>query len=168
MPPPIIDYTGSFSLDLPPAEVWAAIERVDRFEAWWPWLSELTLDGAGLRTGAVLHGVVSPPVPYRMRIDVELLACTRPRAIDAMVGGDLRGPARLRLRREGSGTQADVQWSIEMMQLPMRLASRFGHPLLRWGHDRVVATTVKSFRRNVERQAGPASPAGADGRPPAG
>jgi carbon monoxide dehydrogenase subunit G len=153
MPRPVIDYAGSFHLGVPPAAVWRALERVDRFEAWWPWLSELTLDGTWLRPGAVLRGVVSPPVPYHMRVEVELGSCLRPRTIDAVVRGDLQGTARLRLRREASGTRADVGWSVEMMQRPMRLASRVAHPLLRWGHDRVVAVTVSGFRRNIEHDA---------------
>jgi hypothetical protein len=37
-----------------------------------------------------------------------------------------------------------------MMQTPMRITSRFAHPLLRWGHDRVVEITVRSFRRHLE------------------
>jgi len=37
-----------------------------------------------------------------------------------------------------------------MMQAPMRSVARFAHPLLRWGHDRVVDATVSSFRRQVE------------------
>jgi len=32
----------------------------------------------------------------------------------------------------------------------MRSVARFAHPLLRWGHDRVVDATVASFRRQVE------------------
>jgi hypothetical protein len=32
----------------------------------------------------------------------------------------------------------------------MRLASRFGHPLLKWGHDRVVESTVAGFRRRLK------------------
>jgi carbon monoxide dehydrogenase subunit G len=166
MAPPVIDYTGSFHLALPPGLVWSAIEKVDRFEVWWPWLSEFRLDGpgSGLRPGRVLHGVVAPPVPYRMRIDVELLACVRPRSIEARVSGDLRGPARLRLGKEGDGTRAEVAWTIEMMQLPMRLASRFGHPLLRWGHDRVVETTVAGFGRHAEREAGLGHPGHSQGR----
>jgi hypothetical protein len=37
-----------------------------------------------------------------------------------------------------------------MMQRPMRLASRFGRPLLQWGHDRVVESTVDGFRHRLE------------------
>ncbi len=38
-----------------------------------------------------------------------------------------------------------------MMQRPMRLADRVAHPLLQWGHDRVVDVTVTGFRRHLER-----------------
>lgn len=147
---PVIDYAGSFHIECPPNGVWAAIEQVDRFEGWWPWLSGLRVGGAGLKSGVVLHGIVSPPVPYRMCIDVELVSCRPPRAIDAAVHGDLRGSAHLRLRPEGSGTRAEVNWSVEMMQPTMRLACRVAHPLLQWGHDRVVDSTLKTFRQQVE------------------
>ncbi|MDA8182818.1 MAG: hypothetical protein M0035_00035, partial [Actinomycetota bacterium] len=46
-----------------------------------------------------------------------------------------------------------VAWSIEMMQAPMRLADRVAHPLLCWGHDRVVDMTVAGFRRHVSHPA---------------
>jgi hypothetical protein len=98
-----------------------------------------------------MHGVVVPPLPYRIRVDVELVACRRPAAIDAVVHGDLEGNASLRIRRCGlNGCTVEAKWSVEMMQTPMRITSRFAHPLLRWGHDRVVEITLRSFRRHLE------------------
>jgi hypothetical protein len=38
-----------------------------------------------------------------------------------------------------------------MMQRPMRIAARVAHPILCWGHDRVVEATVQSFSRVLER-----------------
>jgi hypothetical protein len=98
----------------------------------------------------VLYGVVVPPLPYRMSIRVELTRCEAPSAIDAVIGGDLEGPAWLRVQADGGGSRVEVAWTVEMMQRPMRLASRFGRPLLQWGHDRVVETTVAGFRRRLE------------------
>ena len=66
--------------------------------------------------------------------------------------GDLAGDAHLRLEpdgRDGQRTVADVAWSLEMKQLPMRVAARFAYALLRWGHDRVVDATVAGFRRQL-------------------
>jgi carbon monoxide dehydrogenase subunit G len=148
--PPVIDYRRGFQFAVTPEQLWERIEEVDQFERWWPWLSECELEGNGLTRGSVLQGVVSPPLPYRMRIRVELGECVRQQSIQATVGGDLTGVACLTLRPEGSGTWAEVAWTIEMQQPAMRLASRFGYPLLRWGHDRVVEMTVAGFRRRIE------------------
>jgi hypothetical protein len=147
---PIIDYRHGFQFALTPDQLWERIEEVDQFERWWPWLSECEFEGNGLTQGSVLRGVVAPPLPYRMRIRVEFGACVRPQSIEATVSGDLTGVARLALRPEAGGTWADVAWTVEMRQPAMRLASRFGYPLLRWGHDRVVDITVAGFRRRIE------------------
>jgi carbon monoxide dehydrogenase subunit G len=147
--PYVIDYRGTFDFDLPPEAMWAALEHSERFEGWWGWLREFRLDGGGLQAGSVLRGVVSPPVPYEMRVRVLLDRCTRPERIDASVGGDLEGDAHLVLASRGTGTRAEVAWTVEMKQRPMRLAARLASPLLRWGHDRVVEATVAAFRRNL-------------------
>ncbi|HUZ43930.1 MAG TPA: SRPBCC family protein [Acidimicrobiales bacterium] len=150
--PYVIDYTGSFLFPVTPEALWSAIEDMEHFEGWWSWLSEFELDGDGLRSGSVLRGVVSPPVPYRMTVRVDLEHCDPPGRIDAVVHGDLEGPARLTLKAEGDGTRADVSWRIEMTERRMRVAARLAGPLLRWGHDRVVETTVRGFRRQLTRR----------------
>ena len=147
--PFVVEYTAVHRFPMPPAELWDELEHVEHFERWWSWLSDFRLDGDGLVDGAVLHGVVAPPLPYRMRLTVGLERCVRPSVIDAAVHGDLEGQAHLRLEPEGDGSRVDVQWTIEMMQRPMRVAAHVAHPLLRWGHDRVVDATVYSFRRHI-------------------
>ena len=165
--PYIIEYEGAFYLDLPPEEVWAIISRTDRFEGWWGWLRELEVEGKALESGSVLRGVVVPPLPYRMRLEVVLVKSTRPHRIDAVISGDLRGDASLTFTPDGDGTQAIIGWDIEMMQKPMRLAARLAHPLLRWGHDLVVHATVEGFRRLLAAEAGSGS-TGSAGTGPAG
>ncbi len=144
-------HRGGYAFGLDPEQLWSQLEDVDSFEGWWPWLTEFRLDGDGLAEGSVLSGVVTPPLPYRMRLRIELGRCDRPHAIDATIEGDLTGEARLRIRPEGAGSLVGVAWTIEARQTPMRIASRFGHPLLQWGHDRVVEVTVAGFRRRIER-----------------
>jgi carbon monoxide dehydrogenase subunit G len=150
--PYVVEYRGSFRLDAPPEEVWAAIEHGERFEGWWAWLRDFRFDGPGLVDGAVLHGVVAPPVPYRMRLTVVLDRCVRPSTIDATVHGDLEGTAHLALVPDGGATRAEVAWTIEMMQRAMRIAARVAPGVMRWGHDRVVDATVAGFRRHLARR----------------
>jgi carbon monoxide dehydrogenase subunit G len=146
---PVIEYQRAFAFAVPPEKFWENLERVDQFERWWPWLHEFRMEGDTLATGSVLHGVVTPPLPYRMRIRVELTRCEAPTAMDATIGGDLEGQAQLRVRADDGDSLVEVAWAVEMMQRPMRLASRFGLPLLQWGHDRVVESTVAGFRRRL-------------------
>jgi carbon monoxide dehydrogenase subunit G len=147
---PVFDYRREFDFGVRPAELWERLEHLNEFERSWPWLQEFRLEGEPLTDGSVLHGVVVPPLPYRMRLRIELTRCECPALVEAVIGGDLVGQARLVLRPDGAGTRAEVSWTVEMMQRPMRLASRFGRPLLQWGHDRVVEITVAGFRRRLE------------------
>ena len=147
----VFTHCGEYAFDLTPDRLWEQMEELDQFERWWPWLTEFRLEGDGLEEGAVLRGVVTPPLPYRMRLAVVLGRCDRPAAIDATVGGDLTGEARLRIRRDGAGCLVDMAWTVEAHQPVMRAAARLGRPVLQWGHDRVVEVTVAGFRRRMQR-----------------
>lgn len=142
---PIIQYFGTYDFALTPDRLWDEIERFDWFGGRTGWLQEFRLEGDGLRAGSVLYGVVAPPLPYRMRVRVDILECVRYKSIEAAVHGDLEGKARLRTEEHSGGTTVDLSWTVEMMQRPMRLASRVAHPLLQWGHDRVVEITLRNL-----------------------
>ena len=144
-----VDYHGVFWFPVAPSELWAAIERFDLFTSWWSWLRDFRADRAGLVDGNTLHGTVIPPVPYRLRLDVRLRQCERPRRVEAVVDGDLSGRAVLRLEDAADGTRATVDWSLRMRSAPLRLAARVAHPLMRWGHDRVVDMAVAGFRQRA-------------------
>ncbi len=147
--PNVIEYDGTFSFPVSIDRVWHTVARLDQFSSWWGWLRDYTIEGAGLEPGTVLHGVVAPPVPYRMRLDVVLAECEPQRSILAQVHGDLEGTAQMRFEDDEGSTCAHATWTIEMMQWPMRFAARFAYPLLRWGHDQVVEATVDGFRRHA-------------------
>jgi hypothetical protein len=147
--PYVIEYRGAFSFPCPPEAMWSAMQRFDRYESWWRWLREFRVEGRGLETGSVLHGVVVPPLPYRLGVRIALLDCVRPERIDAAIHGDLEGAARLVLEAEHEGTRASVSSTIEVMQRPLRIAARLAPPVLRWGHDRVVEATITSFRGHL-------------------
>ena len=145
----VIEYDGTFTFPVPVAQLWARLVQVDRFSSWWSWLREFAVEGNGLEHGTVLHGIVAPPLPYRMRVDVVLDEYVPERRITAFVQGDLEGAAQLTFEGDDAESRAHATWTVEMMQRPMRVAARIAHPLLRWGHDRVVDATVDGFRRHL-------------------
>jgi hypothetical protein len=145
----LMEYAGTFTFPVPVARLWATLLEVDQFTSWWGWLQDFSVEGTGLERGSVLHGIVAPPVPYRMRIDVVVEECVVEQRITALVHGDLEGPATLTFDGDGTESRAHAAWKLEMMQRPMRIAARVAHPLLRWGHDRVVDATVDGLRRQL-------------------
>jgi hypothetical protein len=150
--PYVIAYEGAFDFPLSPDELWDELEHVDRFDSFLLWLSDFRLDGDGLKAGSTLYGVISPPLPYRMRLRVDLDDCQRPSFVRASVHGDLEGDASLVLLPRDGGTRVTAAWTVEMMQRSMRAAARIAYPLLSWGHDRVVEATVGAFRRQLIRR----------------
>ncbi len=159
-----VDFEGEFWFPVPPEQLWVMIERFDLFESWWGWLREFRADGAGLVAGNALRGTVIPPVPCRLSLDVRLQRCDRPRSVEAAVGGDLSGRAVLRLQDADGGTRVAVAWSLELRSAPLRLAAHVTYPVMRWGHDHVVAMAVSGFRRRALPAAAGAGAPEPDGR----
>jgi hypothetical protein len=145
----LMEYEGTFTFPVSVARLWETLLQVDQFTSWWSWLQDFRVDGTALGPGSVLHGVVAPPVPYRMQIDVVLEDWVVEQRIAALVHGDLEGPATLTFDGDGAESRAHAAWALEMMQRPMRIAARVAYPLLRWGHDRVVDATVDGLRRQL-------------------
>ena len=151
--PYVVEYSATFTFAATSERVWGVLQRFDAIAASWPWLRDLQILGAGLRTGTVVRGVVHPPLPYEMRLDVVVDECRTAERIDASVHGDLEGSAHFAFAGDGSETRARAQWTIEMMQPSMRVAARLAPRLLRWGHDRVVNATVNGLRRQLAETA---------------
>jgi carbon monoxide dehydrogenase subunit G len=147
--PYVFEYAETFMFAATPERVWDVLERFETLAATWPWLRELRVEGAGLQRGTVVRGVVTPPLPYRMRLVVVLDECAPESCIKASVHGDLEGWAHIVFTGDGAQTRADATWTIEMTQPAMRVAARLAPRVLRWGHDRVVAATVNALRRLV-------------------
>jgi hypothetical protein len=150
----VIKSDRTFEFSVPIEQLWATMNRVESYPSWWSWLHEFSVEGVGLESGSTLHGVIVPPLPYRMRLDVLLYDSVPHRFISALVHGDLEGTAHLDFESIGSATSVHAVWAVEMMQRPMRLAARIGSPVLQWGHDRVVDATVEGFRSHLADECG--------------
>ena len=99
----VIEYDATFVFPVSVAQLWATMARVDCYSSWWSWLDEFSAEGAGLEHGTVLHGIVVPPLPYRMRLDVVVEDCVPERSITALVHGDLEGAAQLTFDGDDTG-----------------------------------------------------------------
>jgi hypothetical protein len=136
-----------FRFDVPPDRLWAAMADTDRYPEWFPWLRGY--GGGELAPGLVTTFEVSPPLPYRLALSVEVHEVVPGVLVDGVVGGDLSGPARVEVAAHGAGSTARLSWQLELTRPPLRRLARVARPLMVAGHHLVVAVGVRRFRRRA-------------------
>jgi uncharacterized protein YndB with AHSA1/START domain len=145
---PPFRFDRTFEFPVGPDELWATLSRTQDFHRWWPWLR--TLRGAELAPGARAEAVVRAPLPYSLRFEVEVLDVVPLELVDARVTGDIDGPARLEVAPHELGSTARLVWEVELRRPFLRAASRVARPAMEWGHDWVVASGMRQFRRALD------------------
>lgn len=123
--------------------LWRAIQAVDRYESWWPWLREF--DGTALEQGAVWSCVVQPPLPYQVRFRISLDEVVEHEHIVASLDGDIVGTARLELRDRGPECEAHLTSQLAPDNRALRAVALLARPLVRYGHDWVLDTGANQF-----------------------
>lgn len=126
-------------------ELWRTISSTTEFSRWWPWLRELETDG--FRAGATALAVIRAPLPYTLRVRIEVRDVVEGALVDTTVHGDLCGPARLEIAPHDHGSAARLVWSLELrsrLLAPLGLVAR---PVLGWAHDQIVTQGVRQFER---------------------
>jgi uncharacterized protein YndB with AHSA1/START domain len=137
------DSDRRYQLAVAPAELWAALARVEDYQGWWPWLR--AFDAAGLEGDDVWHCHVQPPVPYRVRFSVALDEVRAPHSVRATISGDVVGEARLEIAEHPGGSEARLVSSLEPGNGFLRAVARLAAPVVRFGHDWVLDTGARQF-----------------------
>jgi hypothetical protein len=140
-------FDRTWGFDVPPDDLWDVVNRTDDFRDWWTWLRHF--DAPGVHAGAQASCVIQAPLPYALRLRVDVERAERPSVIETYVRGDLDGPARLEIQPHGEGSAARLTWELEVRDRVLRRVARVARPVMVWAHDRVVATGVEQFRRHA-------------------
>jgi hypothetical protein len=127
-----------------PDELWAAIERVDRYREWWPWLRRF--DAHGLARGEVWTATVQPPLPYRLTFELDLVEVVAPNIVAADVTGDIEGSARIVIAESATGADLHVQSDLTPTSRVLRSVATLASPVARYGHQWVLDTGLRQFR----------------------
>lgn len=140
----------SHRVDHTVAEVWGALQRVDDYPRWWPWLRRL--DAEAVRTGDVWSCTVQPPVPYSLRFQVHLgdvIEQDDTYDVHATVDGDIVGTAHLHLAPADGACEITLASVLRPESLPLQLVATFTPWIARFGHDRVLDAGIEQFRRRA-------------------
>lgn len=139
----------TYRFDVEPRAVWDALSRVDDYRSWWPWLRRM--EAEGLVVGDRWDCAVRPPVPYQLRFRVEILEAVAPERIAAEVSGDLSGEAHVSLEPAGDGCAVRLTSALSPARGPLRTVARLAPWLAHFGHDWVLDTGFRQFRRRALR-----------------
>jgi len=133
----------TYRIDRPPEHVWAAIGRVDAFQDWWPWLRHF--DAEGLIVGDRWRCTIRPPLPYVLRLTIQIEEAAAPSRIEATVSGDISGHASVHLEPDGSGSAIRLTSRLAPARQPLRTIAMLTPWLARFGHDWVLDTGFEQF-----------------------
>ncbi len=141
-------FDSTWHFDVAPERLWAQLSSTDQFTEWWTWLVEF--DAAdGLRAGTTANAVIRAPLPYVLRLSIDVERVVERELVETYVRGDLDGVATLVITPTDEGCAARLNWELHIVNGMLRTASILGRPLMSWAHDRVVATGVDQFRRRA-------------------
>ncbi|MDQ3147825.1 MAG: SRPBCC family protein [Actinomycetota bacterium] len=135
--------------EVTPARLWEVLARTGDYPGWWSWLHDFESDG--LHPGAAARFTVRPPLPYRLHVTVAIEAVFPAERVEARIGGDLEGTARLEVAPCGDGCEARLVWSLTLARPLLLRMERVARPAMVWGHDAVVGVGVRQFHRRALR-----------------
>jgi hypothetical protein len=134
--------------------LWKEIAEPRNYTEWWPWLRGLDADA--LTPGVRWRCIIQPPLPYTLRVDVDITEVIEGEAVSADVSGDLRGHARISLGDAGGRVsdgfaanghcEARVVSSLVPSSRAMGVAAWLVAPVARWGHDWVLSTGARQLQ----------------------
>lgn len=153
MPAPF-DFDRRFDLRATPEQLWGVLQQTERYPVWWSWLREL--EGGELREGAVARVLVQAPLPYKLRLEINVERVVTHELVDTQVRGDLHGPARLEVEETAEGCTARLVWSLELRDSLLRPLSLVARPAMVWAHDRVIEIGFREFERRALNGSGAA------------
>ena len=143
--PVAFDYDRRFDFAVSPETFWHTVSRTDCYPEWWTWLRDFESDG--LHAGSHTQCVIRTPLPYALRVTVDVERVVPPERVETRVSGDLDGLARLEISPTASGCAARLVWLLELREPWLARLARFTRPVLTWAHDQVISSGVQRFER---------------------
>jgi hypothetical protein len=144
-----VPFERTFVFDGSPSDLWDAVALIARRNDFDDRLFRFELDGRPLETDSTVDVEVTPPLPYRVRLQIQFSECTRPSEIRIALRGDVEGVGSVYLLPRGEETHVRATWNVELVQPSMRTVARVAYPVVVWGQDLVVDAIVRAFRRRL-------------------
>ncbi len=144
-----VPFERTFVFDGSPSDLWDAVALLARRNDFDERLFRFALDGPPLETDSTVEVEVTPPLPYRVRLQIQFSECIRPSEIRIALRGDVEGVGSVHILPRGEETHVKATWNVEIVQPAMRTVASVAYPIVVWGQDLVVDAIVRGFRRQL-------------------
>jgi hypothetical protein len=144
-----VPFERTLVFDGSPADLWDAIAVLVRRNDFDERLFHYELHGRPLATGSTVDVEITPPLPYRVHLEIQFSESTRPSEIKIALRGDVDGVGSIRLVPRGDETHVIATWNVELVQPAMRTVARVAYPIVVWGQDLAVDAIARAFRRQL-------------------
>ena len=132
-----------YPLEDPPDAVWRALESVEDYQRWWPWLRRF--DARALSSGERWAARIRVPMPWSLRFQLELGDVRPPIGVDAAIAGDIEGTATVTVEPSGTGSTIRLQSALAPRHRLLRAVNRAVPGVSRRLHDHVVDKAFEQF-----------------------
>jgi hypothetical protein len=144
-----VPFERTFVFDDSPSHLWDTVALLAYRNDFEERLFHYELDGRPLESGSTVDVEIKPPLPYRVRLQIQFAECTRPSEVRMVLRGDVVGVGSVHLLPRGGKTHVTATWNVEIVQPSMRTVARVAYPVVVWGQDLAVDAIVWSFRRQL-------------------
>lgn len=139
-------FRSTWDVDVPPAVVFAVLERADEYPRWWRQVREAEpLDEEGVGRAR-----------FRSFLPYDLVVVARQtrrdesaHLLEISLTGDLEGWARWRVEPRDGGARAVFEQEVEVRRSLMRALAVPCRPLFRWNHALMMRGGLRGLRAHV-------------------
>lgn len=134
------DLLSEWHFNHPLAAVWDLLHDMEAWPYWWQSVAsvEPVRRGGATGVGAIYGLEWRTALPYRIRLETQVIAVEWQRRIEGRACGDLIGHGVWTLSATEGGTRVRYQWIVEVEKPWMRLLAPILRPLFKWNHAIVM------------------------------
>jgi uncharacterized protein YndB with AHSA1/START domain len=142
---------SDWHFEAPVERVWALIEKVEDWPAWWRAVKrvETIREGGANGVGAVRRITWATALPYTLTFDVEVTKIVRPDCIEGRAFGELEGTGIWNFHDEPEGTHVRYFWRVEVTKPWMRALAPLLERVFEWNHHQVMLWGLEGARKRL-------------------
>lgn len=141
------EFLNYWSLDRPVETTWKFITDETM---WYSWLGDIvTIDSfapdQSLGKGQVYKTCWRGPLPYSLKLDVEIINIVPYSAVSVQTEGDLIGNGVVEFKPDNAGTVITFTWQAQPTRLWMKMLAPFAKRLFEYSHNKLLNEGFRSF-----------------------